>query len=58
MSYPSKKLIVETLLETAARVGQESNAKHPEDFAAAMSLAIENAGVVLDILSKSNSLKD
>lgn len=56
MQNPEKKMIVDVLAETARRVGMESMAEHPEDIAVAMSMAIDSAGMAVEILQEGGNL--
>lgn len=48
-SYPNRERLVAVLLETARRAAMDTDVKHPEDIACAMSIAIEHAGIALQV---------
>lgn len=57
--YPSKELIVETLVSAARHAAADQRLDHPEDYAAQMTAAIDAAADTIMILHNSgNLLKD
>lgn len=46
--HPDKTLTIAVMLNVAEKAAVESNSVHPEDIAAAISMAVESAGVTIN----------
>ena len=52
MTYPDKRLTVETLLDAARKAAMSSSAEHPDDIAAEMVGALDGAASAVWFLHK------
>lgn len=56
-TYPSKELIIRSLLQAARTAAENSTSKHPEDIAVTMASVIENSAPLIMWLYEEGYLK-